>query len=130
MAPTEGTLLCVHGNPTWSYLWRRFLASAEPGWRVVAVDQLGMGYSERLDRPRTLADRIDDLDSVTAALGITGPIVIAAHDWGGPISLGWAERHRDRVAGSDPGQHRRIAPGEGPPVAPDPDWSGVACFTT
>ena len=47
VAPTEGTLLCVHGNPTWSYLWRRFLASAEPGWRVVAVDQLGMGYSER-----------------------------------------------------------------------------------
>ena len=41
--PTEGTLLCVHGNPTWSYLWRRFMASAQPGWRVVAVDQLGMG---------------------------------------------------------------------------------------
>ncbi len=97
--PTEGTLLCVHGNPTWSYLWRRFLASAEPGWRVVAVDQLGMGYSERLDRPRTLAERIDDLDSVTAALSITGRIVVAAHDWGGPISLGWAERHHDRVAG-------------------------------
>ena len=33
VAPAEGTLLCVHGNPTWSYLWRRFLASAEPGWR-------------------------------------------------------------------------------------------------
>ena len=99
VAPTEGTLLCVHGNPTWSYLWRRFLASAEPGWRVVAVDQLGMGFSERLDRPRTLAERIDDIDSITAAVGITGRIVVAAHDWGGPISLGWAERHQDRVAG-------------------------------
>jgi olefin beta-lactone synthetase len=99
VAPTEGTLLCVHGNPTWSYLWRRFLASAEPGWRVVAVDQLGMGYSERINHPRTLAERIDDLNSVTAALGMTGRIVVAAHDWGGPISLGWAERHHDRVAG-------------------------------
>ena len=99
VAPTEGTLLCVHGNPTWSYLWRRFLAGAEPGWRVVAVDQLGMGYSERPDRPRTLAERIDDLDAVTAGLGMTGRILVAAHDWGGPISLGWAERHRDRVAG-------------------------------
>jgi acyl-coenzyme A synthetase/AMP-(fatty) acid ligase/pimeloyl-ACP methyl ester carboxylesterase len=99
VAPTEGTLLCVHGNPTWSYLWRRFLAGAEPGWRVVAVDQLGMGYSERPDCPRTLAERIDDLDAITASLGITGRIVVAAHDWGGPISLGWAERHRDRVAG-------------------------------
>ena len=99
VAAAEGTLLCVHGNPTWSYLWRRFLASAEPGWRVVAVDQLGMGYSERPVRTRSLAERIDDLDSVTDALGITGRLVVAGHDWGGPISLGWAERHRDRVAG-------------------------------
>jgi acyl-coenzyme A synthetase/AMP-(fatty) acid ligase/pimeloyl-ACP methyl ester carboxylesterase len=99
VASVEGTLLCVHGNPTWSYLWRRFLAAGEPGWRVVAVDQLGMGYSERSKSPRTLDERIDDLDSITGALGITGRIVVAAHDWGGPISLGWAERHRDQVAG-------------------------------
>ena len=50
VAPEVGTLLCVHGNPTWSYLWRRFLSCADPGWRVVAVDQLGMGYSERPER--------------------------------------------------------------------------------
>jgi olefin beta-lactone synthetase len=97
--PQAGTLLCVHGNPTWSYLWRRFLTCADPGWRVVAVDQLGMGYSERLRSPRFLAARIDDLDAITAELGITGPVVLAAHDWGGPISLGWAQRHRDRITG-------------------------------
>ena len=37
VVPQAGTLLCVHGNPTWSYLWRRFLACADPGWRVVAI---------------------------------------------------------------------------------------------
>ena len=63
-----GTMLCLHGNPTWSYLWRRFLAAAPPGWRVIAPDQLGMGWSERLDRPRTLAERIDDLGRLTEAL--------------------------------------------------------------
>jgi acyl-coenzyme A synthetase/AMP-(fatty) acid ligase/pimeloyl-ACP methyl ester carboxylesterase len=99
VAPREGTLLCVHGNPTWSYLWRRFLACADPHWRVVAVDQLGMGYSDRTSRPRALATRIDDLDALTAELGITGRVVLAAHDWGGPISLGWAQRHRDQMAG-------------------------------
>ena len=52
---SAGTMLCVHGNPTWSYLWRRFLGRAEPGWRVVAADHLGMGYSDRLWEPRTLA---------------------------------------------------------------------------
>lgn len=87
------TLLCVHGNPTWSYLWRRVLAQAPRGWRVVAVDQLGMGWSERTGAPRTLARRVDDLARLTDALGVQGPVVTLAHDWGGPISLGWAQRH-------------------------------------
>lgn len=98
-SPTRGTLLCVHGNPTWSYLWRRLAASAPPGWRVLAVDQLGMGWSQRLSAPRTLAQRVDDLGRLTAALGVTGPVVTVAHDWGGPVSLGWALAHRDQLRG-------------------------------
>ncbi|HET9632434.1 MAG TPA: alpha/beta fold hydrolase [Terrabacter sp.] len=94
--PGHGTLLCVHGNPTWSYLWRRVIAAAPPGWRVVAVDQLGMGLSERTD-PRTLAERVDDLTNLTQLLGITGPVVTLAHDWGGPVSLGWALAHREQL---------------------------------
>lgn len=94
----EATLLCVHGNPTWSYLWRRVLAQAPPGWRVVAVDQLGMGWSERPGAPRTLAQRIEDLTGLTSVLGLQGPVVTLAHDWGGPVSLGWAQRHRDQLA--------------------------------
>lgn len=96
-APERGTMLCVHGNPTWSYLWRRVIAAATPGWRVVAVDQLGMGLSERTD-PRTLAERVDDLANLTEVLGITGPVVTLAHDWGGPVSLGWALAHREQLA--------------------------------
>ncbi|MFZ9987813.1 MAG: alpha/beta fold hydrolase, partial [Candidatus Nanopelagicales bacterium] len=42
------TMLAVHGNPTWSYLWRRLLALAPEDWRVIAVDHIGMGYSDRL----------------------------------------------------------------------------------
>ncbi|HEY4992171.1 MAG TPA: alpha/beta fold hydrolase, partial [Nakamurella sp.] len=99
-----GTLLCVHGNPTWGYLWRRLLAAAPPGWRVVAPDQLGMGYSERIDGTRVLAQRVDDLGRLTDALGITGagrtgPVVTVAHDWGGVISLGWAAEHREQLRG-------------------------------
>ena len=99
-----GTLLCVHGNPTWSYLWRRLVAAAPAGWRVVAPDQLGMGYSERIDTPRVLAQRVDDLGRLTDALGVTGPgqsgpVVTVAHDWGGIISLGWAAEHLDQLRG-------------------------------
>jgi len=77
---SAGTLLCVHGNPTWSYLWRRFLATAPPGWRVLAVDQLGMGFSDRPTGPRRLAQRIADLGALTQALRITCPVVTLPHD--------------------------------------------------
>ncbi|MEN8041413.1 MAG: alpha/beta fold hydrolase [Actinomycetota bacterium] len=93
------TLLCVHGNPTWSYLWRDLLADAPDDVRVIAVDHLDMGFSERTGTVRRLEQRIDDLSALTNELGVTGPVVTVAHDWGGPISLGWAQRHQDQVAG-------------------------------
>ncbi len=97
-----GTLLCVHGNPTWSYLWRTLLgAGSDPAhpWRVVAVDQLDMGFSERTGTFRRLEDRINDLGDLTAALGLDGPVVTVGHDWGGVISLGWAVAHPEQLAG-------------------------------
>lgn len=98
-ADVRATVLCSHGNPTWSYLWRGLLAQASPDVRVVAIDHLDMGYSERTGTKRNLAQRVDDLGSLTSILGLTGPVIVVAHDWGGPISLGWALDHRDMVAG-------------------------------
>ncbi|WP_426595374.1 alpha/beta fold hydrolase [Cellulomonas sp. McL0617] len=97
-----GTLLCVHGNPTWSYLWRRLVAAGareQRPWRVIAVDQLEMGYSERTGDTHRLADRVADLGALTDELGLTGPVVTVGHDWGGLISLGWALDHPDLLAG-------------------------------
>lgn len=93
------TLLCVHGNPTWSFLYRDLIARAPEDVRVIAVDLLDMGFSERTGTTRRLATRIDDLSAVVDEIGVTGPIVTVAHDWGGPISLGWALRNRERLAG-------------------------------
>ncbi len=93
------TVLAVHGNPTWSYLWRRLLQRAPSTWRVIAVDQIGMGFSQRPPGARRLAQRIDDLDALTDALDVRGPVVTVAHDWGGPVSLGWALEHREQVLG-------------------------------
>jgi olefin beta-lactone synthetase len=93
------TLLCVHGNPTWSYLWRNVLARADPRVRVIAVDQLEMGFSERSGVTRRLQQRVDDLCALTDQLDLNGRIVTVAHDWGGPISLGWAARHRAQLGG-------------------------------
>ncbi|MFE5293810.1 alpha/beta fold hydrolase [Isoptericola sp. NPDC056618] len=101
-----GTVLAVHGNPTWSYLWRRLVADAldaadagAPAWRVVAVDQLEMGLSQRTGEHRPLARRVADLGAFTDALGLTGPVVTLGHDWGGVVSLGWAVDHPGLLAG-------------------------------
>ncbi|MFL6070710.1 MAG: alpha/beta fold hydrolase [Actinomycetes bacterium] len=94
-----GTVLCVHGNPTWSYTFRSVISELSPTWRVVAPDQLGMGFSERTGSIHRLEDRIDELQSLTEVLAVSGPVLTLAHDWGGAISLGWAERNRDILAG-------------------------------
>jgi len=83
------TVVCVHGNPTWGYLWREVLTRLDPRHRVIAVDQLGMGYSERLGT-RRYAARVADLGDVIDALAIDGPIVVVGHDWGGAVAQGWA----------------------------------------
>ncbi|MDO4254396.1 MAG: alpha/beta fold hydrolase [Kocuria sp.] len=98
-----GTVLALHGNPTWSYLWRDVITAAtnaEHPWRVVAVDHLDMGFSERTGLNRRYDDRIQDLSDLTAAMGLDdGPVVTLAHDWGGLISMGWAELHPMAHAG-------------------------------
>jgi acyl-coenzyme A synthetase/AMP-(fatty) acid ligase/pimeloyl-ACP methyl ester carboxylesterase len=105
--PVAGTVLAVHGNPTWSYLWRSVIArslevarTGGPAWRVVAVDQLEMGWSERTGRRRTLEQRIGDLGAFTEELELRGRVVTLGHDWGGVISLGWATEHPKLLAGA------------------------------
>jgi olefin beta-lactone synthetase len=97
-ARSLGTVICVHGNPTWSYLWRSFLHRFAPGYRVIAVDQLGMGYSERTE-PRTYATRVRDLADVIDTLVGAGDVIVAGQDWGGAMVMGWAVAHTDRLRG-------------------------------
>ena len=96
-ASSRGTIVCVHGNPTWSYLWRHLVKELGTEWRVIAIDQLGMGFSSRPTGARTLATRIDDLDALLAAAGVNEKVTLIAHDWGGPVSLGWATKNPNRV---------------------------------
>jgi olefin beta-lactone synthetase len=91
------TVVCVHGNPTWSVMWTSFLVRLGGAYRVVAPDLLGMGYSDRTAAPRTYAQRVGDLDDLLAALEVDGPVVLVAHDWGGAIAMGWAVAHPERV---------------------------------
>jgi len=106
----RGTLLAVHGNPTYSFLYRSLVREDIP-WRVIAVDQLEMGWSERTGTTRRLQDRITDLSLLTDALDLRGPVVTVGHDWGGIVSVGWALDNRHDVVGmvlTNTGIHQRI----------------------
>lgn len=82
----KGTIVCVHGNPTWSYVWRQLVERPPEGWRVVAVDQTNMGFSERHET-RRLAQRSFEL-AAFCQQNTSGPVILVAHDWGGPTATG------------------------------------------
>jgi len=89
--------LLVHGNPTWSFLYRDLVRELAPRMRCVAPDHVGMGLS---DKPASydygLGARIEDIETLVAALGLRR-VHLVVHDWGGPIGLGFAGRHPERV---------------------------------
>ena len=69
-------MLCVHGNPTWSYLWRRFLAEAPRGLAGGGRRPARHGVLRAPGARRArLAQRVDDLTAVVDALDVTGPVV-------------------------------------------------------
>ena len=92
------TVLCLHGNPTWSFLWSRLFTELNEKFRVVAPDHLSMGFSDQVG-PRRYRDRVADINDFVNALGMSGPIWLVAQDWGGAIAMGYAVAHPDRVAG-------------------------------
>ena len=98
-APSPGRCCACTATPPGPTCGARSSHEPPRGWRVVAVDQLGMGWSERITEVRRLGQRVDDLGRLVDALGVDGPVVTVAHDWGGPVSLGWALAHRDQLVG-------------------------------
>ena len=93
------TVVCVHGNPTWSFYYRQLVEALRGSHRVVVPDHIGCGMSEMPgdDRYRyTLERRIDDLEALMGRLALDG-VTLVVHDWGGAIGLGWAVRHPERV---------------------------------
>lgn len=89
-------VLMVHGNPTWSFYFHPLIHQLETGFRCIAVDHLGCGWSDKPPARRfTLNDRIDHLHQLVEALDLRR-VTLVAHDWGGAIGLGAMLRCRDR----------------------------------
>lgn len=103
-------VLLVHGNPTWSFLWRKVIARL-PELRCVAPDLLGLGLS---DKPRRLGDHSLErhgaaVGELVAALDLQG-LVLAGQDWGGPVAVAVGAAAPGRVAAVVLGNTSVLAP--------------------
>lgn len=91
-------LLMVHGNPTWSFAWRRLIRELSNDYRVIAVDHIGCGFSQKPQQDvYTLDQHISRLVALVECLDLTS-IALFAHDWGGAIGMGCAARIPDRFS--------------------------------
>lgn len=89
---TEAVLM-LHGNPTWSFYYRRLVGALAPTMRCIVPDHIGMGLSEKpAAYDYTLATRIADVAALVTTLRLTR-VHLVVHDWGGAIGFGLAARH-------------------------------------
>ena len=99
--PRDGeVVLMLHGNPSWSYYWRRLVNALRGRYRCIVPDHVGMGLSDKPTDRRyayTLQSRIDDLSTLMQHLGVHENITRAVHDWGGMIGFGWALQRPESV---------------------------------
>ncbi|MFJ9588233.1 alpha/beta fold hydrolase [Streptomyces acidicola] len=108
-------VLFLHGNPSWSYIWRSLLGTLSPDFRCIAPDLAGLGLSPRSGVPQGTGSPgalgpVDRLELHIACLDhlfhhLTGSQdaptrrwTLVVHDWGGPIGIAWALRHPGVVA--------------------------------
>jgi len=94
-------VLMVHGNPTWSFHFRELVKALMGDHRVVAMDHMGCGLSDRPDDDLydfSLRSRVDDLEAFLDHLGLNRGVTLVAHDWGGVIGSAVAVRHPERFS--------------------------------
>ncbi|WP_448874138.1 alpha/beta fold hydrolase [Desulfobulbus propionicus] len=93
-------VVMVHGNPSWSYLYRNLVSHLQGRYRCIVPDHLGCGFSDKpQDYPYQLHNHLENLEVLLDRLAIER-CVLVVHDWGGAIGLGWAGRHPQQVAGA------------------------------
>jgi len=121
----EETFLCLHGEPTWSYLYRKMIPGLSDRGRVLAPDFIGFGRSEKYTERdaysfrmhyETLTDFVETLD--------LRDVTLVCQDWGGILGLTYAGHEPDRFA-------RLVPMNTGIPSGTQempPEWEAVRAF--
>lgn len=89
-------VVMIHGQPTWSYLWRNIIPHLENTHRVIALDLIGFGKSDKPDIAYLATDHARYLKGFMDALALDD-MVLVVHDWGSMLGFDFAANHPDRV---------------------------------
>ncbi len=93
-------VVMVHGNPTWSFFFRRVISALSSDFRCIAPDHMGCGLSGKPDDTGydfRLRSRVADFSALMDHLSLER-VTLMVHDWGGMIALAWAVANVQRVA--------------------------------
>lgn len=94
------SVVMLHGNPTWSFYYRKLVEGLSVQFRTIVPDHIGCGLSDKPDVHRydyRLKSRVDDLENLLHHLGINKNITLVLHDWGGMIGMAYALRYPERI---------------------------------
>lgn len=96
----EGTgpaIIMLHGNPTWSFYYRRLILALRHHYRVIVPDHMGCGLSDKPQNyPYRLINHIENLGLLVRHLGLTEADLVV-HDWGGAIGMGYTVRQEIHI---------------------------------
>ncbi len=91
-------ILFLHGNPTWSYLWRNIIPYAAQVGRAIALDLIGMGRSDKPNIEYRFVDHVRYVEGFIERMGLRN-ITLVIHDWGSGLGFHYAARHEKNVKG-------------------------------
>ena len=91
-------VLFLHGNPSWSYLWRNIVPALEPCARCIAVDLMGFGLSDKPQSDYRFFDHARYLEGFIQRLGLKN-ITLVLHDWGSSLGFHYAMQNEENVKG-------------------------------
>jgi cis-3-alkyl-4-acyloxetan-2-one decarboxylase len=93
-------VVMLHGNPSWSFYYRKLVLALRDRYRCIVPDHIGMGLSEKPlagDYDFLFPQRADDLTRLLDMLGVKENITMVLHDWGGMIGMTYAFPVSDRI---------------------------------
>jgi acyl-coenzyme A synthetase/AMP-(fatty) acid ligase/pimeloyl-ACP methyl ester carboxylesterase len=94
-------IVMVHGNPSWSFYYRNLVTALSKNYRVIVIDHIGMGLSDKPSEEKykyVAESRLNDLGALIDYLKIK-KFTLVGHDWGGIIGSGYASMHPEKIAG-------------------------------